>query len=292
MLRTFFRKFRIVRRAHFLIRFIIRNKYVPNFRNPKTYNEKVNYRKNQPMHELFSVCADKVAAKDYVANIVGEEVIIKNLYVGKDIEVRQLREILNTHGDVMIKANHNSGPVHAVSPTADDIQLAGIIEDIRDQLKIDFGLMQNEPWYSEIERKILVEEKLDPEPGETDIRDYRFHVFNHADGGSDVVIEVEFNTNTNHTRSFFDEALNYLPFSLELPSIITKITTPQNFDQMLIIAREVAKPFSHARVDLYNVHGKIYFAEITFAHASGGQVFSFKAYDNWMGTLWTMDPRR
>ena len=38
---------------------------------------------------------------------------------------------------------------------------------------------------------------------------------------------------------------------------------------MIKIVRKLSKPFPHARVDLYNVNGKIYFGEITFYHGGG-----------------------
>ena len=44
---------------------------------------------------------------------------------------------------------------------------------------------------------------------------------------------------------------------------------PVNLEQMIAIARKLAQPFPHVRVDLYNVNGKIYFGELTFYTSSG-----------------------
>ena len=44
---------------------------------------------------------------------------------------------------------------------------------------------------------------------------------------------------------------------------------PVNLEPMIAIARKLAKPFPHVRVDLYNVDGKIYFGELTFYTSSG-----------------------
>ena len=44
---------------------------------------------------------------------------------------------------------------------------------------------------------------------------------------------------------------------------------PQNFDKMIKLARTLCQGFSHVRVDLYNVKGRIYFGEMTFTSLGG-----------------------
>ena len=44
---------------------------------------------------------------------------------------------------------------------------------------------------------------------------------------------------------------------------------PQNFDEMIMVAETLAKPFPEVRLDLYNVNGKIYFGETTFTSLGG-----------------------
>lgn len=51
-------------------------------------------------------------------------------------------------------------------------------------------------------------------------------------------------------------------------------TKPQNFDEMLEVARKQSKGIPHVRVDLYNINGNIYFGELTFFHWSG--IVTFK----------------
>ena len=49
---------------------------------------------------------------------------------------------------------------------------------------------------------------------------------------------------------------------------------------MVEIAEKLSKPFPHARVDLYNISGKIIFGEITFFHRGGfNPNISPKAFD-------------
>lgn len=279
-----------MRRWFFLYNFIRNNRYIPNFKNPRTYNEKVNYRKNNAKHELFSVCSDKIAAKDWVAEQIGEEYIIPNYFVGSSIAPEKIKEILKEKGDCLLKANHNSGPVYLLTTETSWVDIEAACKDVNDQLTVDFGKLSNELWYSEIKPRIIVEKRLKPEPGEKNVRDYKFHMFKQEDESFKIILEVHFDRGLNHSISYFDQDLNWLPITVEYPSIVTKINKPVNYELMLEKATTLAKNFTHVRVDFYNISGSIYFGELTFAKTSGGAIFMHKMYDLWMGNLWQGDP--
>lgn len=288
--RYIYKKSGLARRLSFLYRFVKTNKYWPNFRNPKTYNEKINYRKNNPKHELFSVCSDKIEAKNWVTNKIGTEYIIPNYFVDDSITPEQLKNIIQEKGDCFLKANHNSGPVRLLTTESTDEEIVDACNDVMGQLEVNFGKLKNEPWYSAIKPRVLVEKKLEAERGDADVRDYKFHVFKQEDGSYRIVLGVYFDRSSNITASFFDEELNYLPFSYNFSSVVTKVEKPKNFEKMVELAKELSSPFSYARIDFYNVDGNIYFGEITLADGSGSAAFSFYGYDLWMGSLWQGDP--
>ena len=48
-----------------------------------------------------------------------------------------------------------------------------------------------------------------------------------------------------------------------------RVKKPDNYDKMIEIAEKLSKPFPQARIDLYNISGKIIFGEITFFHRGG-----------------------
>ena len=287
----FYRNSSILRRWWFWLQFVKNNKYIPNFKNPKTYNEKINYRKNDPQNPLFIICADKILAKEYVAEKISPDIIIPNYYIGESITFEQMKSIITKHGDCLLKANHNSGPVHLLTTQSSDEEIKAAVENTLKQLKIDYGKLKNEPWYSDIKRGVLVEMRLDPEPDETDIKDYKFHVFKQNDGSFKTILEVHFDSSWNQNISYFSENLEWLPITIELPNIITKIDKPVNYETMLKHAKKLAEPFSYARVDFYNVAGAIFFGEMTFAKTSGIGIFMHRMYDLWLGNLWQGDPR-
>ncbi|EPR7348600.1 ATP-grasp fold amidoligase family protein, partial [Escherichia coli] len=53
------------------------------------------------------------------------------------------------------------------------------------------------------------------------------------------MLHIDFDRNSNHNRSFFDDDLNWLPFSSFVPSIYTSINKPVNFEEMLILAKKL-----------------------------------------------------
>ena len=57
---------------------------------------------------------------------------------------------------------------------------------------------------------------------------------------------------------------------------------------MIDIANTLSKGFSHVRVDLYNVDGKIYFGEMTFTNGSGLDPIIPNEYDKVLGDYWKL----
>ena len=66
---------------------------------------------------------------------------------------------------------------------------------------------------------------------------------------------------------------------------------PENYDEMVTIAKTLSKGFPHVRIDLYNVEGKIYFGEMTFFSASGYYIFDPDEFDFELGAKWTLPPK-
>ncbi|MEZ8688515.1 ATP-grasp fold amidoligase family protein [Vibrio lentus] len=282
-------KNKTIKRMRYLLSFIYRNSYIPNFEHPKSYNEKINHRKRYCRNKLFSVCSDKIEVKEYVSKLISKEFIIPTIESGNKLTANVIQRSLKNRNSVFVKANHNSGPVYKINTDTPTSEIDTICEDINRQLTLDYGSSSGEPWYSEIPPKFLVEPDIGVEAEE--VLDYKFHIFKQNSGEQQVLLHVDFDRETNHNRSFFDEELNWLPFSTFVPSLKTKISQPKNYKVMLDIAKKLAEPFSYARVDFYNIDGAIYFGELTFAPGSGHSKFSDKSYDFWLGNLWIEDCR-
>ncbi|WBA07861.1 ATP-grasp fold amidoligase family protein [Salinivibrio kushneri] len=280
----------LLRNISDLKRFYTINGYIPKIKEPKSFNEKILNRKAFSNPREFSMFADKIAAKKHVEETLDKEVVIPTLFVSDSLSIEEINHLIDEHQNIVVKANHNSGPVYIVSSETSEIKKKEIVSDMKRQLKDDYGKKQNETWYSLIDRKIIIEEQLSPEQGQSDLRDYKFHVFKQKDGSQKVLLHIDFERGRNHNRSFYDEDMNWLPFSTFVPTVNTQIEKPKNFDLMLKSAKKLAEPFSYVRIDFYNIDGAIYFGEFTFAPGSGiSNKFTNKDYDFWMGSLWQLN---
>ena len=67
------------------------------------------------------------------------------------------------------------------------------------------------------------------------------------------------------------------------------IPKPKNFELMIDLVKKLSEGFSHVRVDMYNVNGKIYFGEMTFTNGSGLDRIIPNEYDQMLGDLWKLD---
>ncbi|MCU4674238.1 hypothetical protein N7931_01215 [Catenovulum sp. 2E275] len=260
-------------------RFLKKHKYWPNIAHPKTFSEKIQHRKffgNQP---LYSICADKFAVREYVKTKVGEQ------YLVPLIDVVEQPEQLNyqQYGDqFVIKTTHDSGGVYIYRNGQFDKN--NVIGRIKKSLLKDTGILRDEPWYSAIKPKIMVESLLQTSSGELP-SDYKFHMFNQGDD-IEFFLQVDYDRDGDHHRSIYDSAKQLINLSIKTKSKNKPLAKLDNYDEMVWVAKQLAADFDYVRVDLYNFDGKIYFGELTFAHGSGFRRFKPAHYDKEWGQLW------
>ena len=86
-----------------------------------------------------------------------------------------------------------------------------------------------------------------------------------------LVCKDRFSKNS-HKASYlyYDPKWNFIPLNKGDDKLSDpKIPRPKNFEKMLEIAKVLSADFVFARIDLYNIDGKIYFGEITLSPNSG-----------------------
>ena len=80
--------------------------YIPNLKNPKTYTEKLQWRKLKDKNKLFSLCADKYAVRDYVKNKVGEKYLIPIYLVTESLKKEEFEKLPKSF---VLKTTNGSG---------------------------------------------------------------------------------------------------------------------------------------------------------------------------------------
>lgn len=247
--------------------------------NLKTYTEKMQWEKlydNNPMKVTLS---DKYLVRSWVAKKIGEKYLIPLL--GKwdspsDINFNELPNqfVLKTNcgsGDIIIVRDKSKLSKHDIKVIK--VQLAYY-------LKCDFGATSYELHYSMIKPCIIAEQFIPS--SEKDLPDYKFLCFD----GVVYYCWVDKGRYSNHSRHVYDTKWNFQQWNQMYEIKDIGIPKPRNFEVMLDIARSLSEGFSHVRVDLYNVEGKIYFGEMTFTNGSGFDLIHPYEADLYLGSLW------
>jgi len=246
-----------------------------NFDNPKTFNEKMQWLKLYDRKDIYTNMADKIEAKKYVSNIIGEEYVIPTLGIYQkfdEIDFEKLPE------QFVIKCNHYGGNNGIIlCKQKKDFKNEKSKKIINKLLKKNLFYYGREWPYKNIKPKILVEELLYNDG--KDIIDYKFWCFN----GKPKLCLVCTDRNSNLKETFFDMEWNSLDLKRPTHDIDKKITKPINFELMKELSCKLSEKIPFIRVDFYEVSGKVYFGELTFYPASGFAKFEPEEWDNKLG---------
>lgn len=238
--------------------------YALNILEPKTFNEKIHYRKKNGNFSVMALYADKYVVRDYVKEKIGDEYLIPLIGVYDSLSPTDFKTLPKKF---VIKTNHGSGNKHiSIVEDKDMLDIHETCKKFNTAIKESFGLATGEYFYTKIKKKILIEEYLDMGLKTPD--DYKFHCFN-GKNGIKIYIQLDRGRFGDHKRNIYNENWELLNFHFDGVEQIGLINKPENLSQMLFLAKRLASDFDYIRVDLYNINGKIYFGELTQTHNNG-----------------------
>lgn len=255
--------------------------YWMNFERPKTFQEKLQWLKINNRNPLYSQMVDKFAAKEYVARLIGEEHIIPTLAVYNNVEEIDFDLLPD---QFVLKTTHDSqSAIICVDKSTFDKEKA--LKRLKKKLKTQYYWLSREYPYKNVPPRIIAEQYMG-ELGATDMIDYKFFCFN----GEVKYCQVIKDRSIAETIDFFDsnwqhQELYGLTLTPGIKQSLNHISKPENYDEMLKIAALLSDNVPFLRVDLYNVHGKIYFGEMTFFPNGGYGTFIPKQWNDIMGDM-------
>ena len=266
-------------------RFKKRTGYDLQLRNPKSFNQKVCWRKINCRDPRLTICADKYAVRGYLTDKLGaqraEQLLIPLLYetsLPETIPFDALPE------EYVVKANHGSGTNIIVEKGAKHNR-EKIVHACKMWLQLPFGLEKHEWAYRNIDRKIVVEKLIRDKQGNLPI-DYKFHMFH----GRCELIQVNqghFADKEGRTLTMYSPDWVKQDVFWEFKSA-EPVVAPSNLAEMLGIASDLSEGFDYVRVDLYNVDGQILFGEYTFYPTSGHAKVVPASFDFSLGEKWAL----
>lgn len=254
--------------------------YPLNLDNPTTFSEKLQWLKLYAHNPLFTTLVDKVAVKDYVANIIGSEYIIPTLGVYERPEDIDWDALPN---QFVLKCTNDSNSVVICKDKA-TLNKENVIKRLRRSLKQNYYLKGREWPYKNVPKRIIAEKYIEPRPGSKDLPDYKFFCF-------DGKVKAMFVATDRQTPGkkvkfdFFDADYNHLPFRQGHDHATTIPIKPKNFELMKQAAEQLSKGLAHARVDFYDLGDRVLFGEITLFHFSGFTPFEPFEWDKRFGEL-------
>lgn len=249
-----------------------------NVANPQTFTEKLYMRMlswNRVVPHIFVQLADKLSAREYVANKVGAEYLPRLLWDGQDPGSIPFSTFPIEY---VVKTNHASRQVIVATEPVDH---AAIITTCRKWINTNFYWVAREGQYLHIQPRIMIEECLRDHGGSLPL-DYKIWCFN---GVPELIQVINF---VRDSHSFYDTSWNTLDLSYSLGKSRPDRPSPDRLEEMVALAARLSIGFGFVRVDLYNLDGRIYFGELTFTPTAGEMKLMPDRWDLELGKKWEM----
>jgi len=263
--------------------------YDLNLDDPKSFNEKVVFKKLFDRDPLLIMTSDKYRVRGFIRDRIGWEAdnhLVPLLYVTDDPE-----KLCKFDGQYIIKPNNGAGRWIIVEEIDGkkryivdrigqffDISLREIIMHCKNWFKTVHGAEWYEWSYGMINPLVVVEKLL---YDNDDIPySYKFCMF---DGKCKMIYALN---RDDITISLYDENWNLLPVARKGHPVGVVKDKPESFDKMIGFAEKLSKGFDFVRIDFFLVDNYVYFGEMTHYPGSGHGVFEPKEYDFELGEFW------
>ena len=252
-------------------------------RNPRTFNEKLQWIKLYDRKPEYAVMVDKFAVKEYVAKKIGAQYVVPTIKCWDKIEDVSFDGLPEKF---VMKCTHDSGGL-VICKDKSSLDRDAALKKIEKSFNFDYFPLWREWPYKGVKPRIIVEQFLDD--GNASLNDYKVLCFN----GVPRLIELHRGRYQKHTQDFYDEKWNHLPFRQGHDEIAGDVyAKPAFLDEMLRLSEILSKDIPHVRVDWYYVENKLYFGELTFFDSSGFDDFDPAEYNEIVGSWLQLPAKR
>ncbi len=248
-----------------------------DLKNPRTFNEKIQWLKLYDRNPTYIDYVDKYKAKSVVAKLIGEEHIIPTIGCwsdARDIDFTSLPK------SFVLKCTHDSGGV-VLCRDKSKLDIKATVEKLNKSRKKNFYYYGREWVYKNIKPLIIAEPFLQDPVSDKDITDYKFMCF---DGCVKCIFTcTDRRSDSGMKVTFFDKEWTRLPFTRHYPQSVKKIEKPVNLDLMIKLSEKLSANIPFVRVDFYEVDNEVFFGELTFYPGNGMEEFEPEEWDYKLG---------
>ena len=250
-----------------------------NLKNPKEYNEKLQWLKLNDRKPEYSTMVDKYEVRGYIEDLLGDKYLIPCLGIYDSVDDIDIDALPDRF---VLKCTHDSGSVE-ICKDKSSFDIEGARHRLSQAMKRNYYATYREWPYKYVKPRIIAEGYLEGDGG--DLKDYKVMCFN----GEAKIIEVHENRFVEgkvHTQTFYDREWNIVPLTqVETVTVDRPGERPRQLDEILRLSELIAKDMYHARIDWYIEGDKIYFGEITFFDGSGFESFSTPELERMLGDM-------
>jgi hypothetical protein len=244
-----------------------------NLSNPQTFNEKLQWLKFYYRNDLLTKCADKVEARDYIKEIVGEQYLVPIYGVYDNFNEIDFNKLPK---EFLLKVNWGCKQ-NVLCKNKTKFNVKNAKEKITTWLspKKNHYYECFEWQYKNIKPKIICEKYIDLK-NDGFLTNYRFFCFN----GKFKILVILLIKNGKIYGNFYDDKLHFLSVKQNYQNKQDYVPKIANYKKMVEIAEKLSKPFPHVRVDMYETTDKkIYIGELTFTNWNGTVPIEPEEYD-------------
>lgn len=255
----------------------VTGKYL-NLDNPCTFNEKIQWLKLYDSTPIKTRLADKYLVRDWVKEKIGEQYLIPLLGVYDKFEEIDFEKLPN---QFVIKCNHGCA-YNIIVRDKTKLDLAEVKEKLNKWMSENFAFKAGyELHYRDIKPKIIIEKYMENK-GSQNLYDYKFWCFN-----SEVkYMQFRDDFSANLKMVFYDLNWKKQPFYYDHPLYDKELEKPDNFQDMINIAKKLCQGFAFVCVDMYRLNdGTIYFGEMTFTRSTGAAHWNNEKYNKTLGDM-------
>ncbi len=249
-----------------------------DLKDPKTFNEKLQWIKLHDRKPEYCKMVDKYEVKEYVSSVIGDQYIIPTLGVWDsfdDIDFDKLPD------QFVLKCTHDSGGLVIV-------QDKSLLDKEKAKAKISSSMKKGyftfgREWpYKDVKPRIIAE-KFMKDASSEELIDYKFMCFNGK--FQYVFVCTDRRSDSGLKITIFDRNWEKVPFRRKYPVSSKELQKPETFDEMITLAEKLSEGIPFVRVDFYEINGKVYFGELTFFPDSGFGEFNPPEWDKKLGDM-------
>jgi hypothetical protein len=253
-----------------------------HLKNPKTFNEKIQWLKLYAYKDEYQQMVDKYDARKYIADTLRQHGIDNpNQYLVPLLGVWEKFDDIDFDilpNEFVLKTTHDSGGVHILNKLTMNVDEERIF--FNKQLKRSHYWVGNEKCYKSIKPRIIAEmflSKIESEP----VDDIKLICFT----GKCKCLFHTTERKQGMKVTFFDVDWNRLPFERKYPALPEDKTPlkPQQLDLMIHLAEILSVDKPLLRIDFYVFEERVYIGELTIYPGSGMEFFNPDIWDRRLG---------